>query len=268
MCARCGLTQLNPRRDEDEEAMFYSQEYYERYGFHAKRKSERWIARRTTIVKDLLDAVERLAPLGGARLLDVGCGYGFLLREARARGAAVAGVEPDPAAAAAVRAEGFDVFAGTLEDFARRSADRFDAVSMSHVVEHVSRPVPFLEVGSSLLQTDGLLAVDVPNLRWHLTEGKHPRSAISAHIYFHSEASLRALFSISGLSVQSVTFGMGGRNVCVVGRPTHAPRLPDLPVEDLDWVRTSHARAARRLVRHRRRRRWAKRLRDLLRWRL
>ena len=60
------------------------------------------------------------------------------------RGARVAGVEPDPKAAASLREEGFEVFNGSLQDFAQKAAGEFDVVTISHVVEHINQPIGFL----------------------------------------------------------------------------------------------------------------------------
>jgi ubiquinone/menaquinone biosynthesis C-methylase UbiE len=44
----------------------------------------------------LLEVLERLVPIEGLTLMDVGCGGGRLAKELAARGAKVTGVEPDP----------------------------------------------------------------------------------------------------------------------------------------------------------------------------
>lgn len=164
-------------------------------------------------------------------------------------------MEPDPAAAASLRSEGFDVFNGSLQAFAQQAAGEFQIVTISHVVEHVNLPIQFLADGARLLGPDGLLAAEVPNLTWQLVSGRHPRSAHSAHVYYYSEAALRELFAVSGLSVQAVALQRAGENLCVVGRPVAGRPLGALPIEDPAVVRDMHLRAVRRLRRH-----WPKQL--------
>ena len=112
------------------------------------------------------EALARLArgAAPGARLLDVGCGAGGFLHRARAAGFSAAGLDFNPARVAALRARGFDVFAGGLPEFARRAAPAsFDAISIFQVLEHLDDPAAWLGAAKSLLKPDGLLIVAVPN---------------------------------------------------------------------------------------------------------
>ena len=78
----------------------------------------------------------RLAP-GQRRVLDVGCGPGFLLNAFRSRGWAGVGLERTEQAARHGReALGLDIRTGTLWDEAL-AGGRFDAVVLWHVLEHV-----------------------------------------------------------------------------------------------------------------------------------
>ena len=67
----------------------------------------------------------------GRTWLDIGCGFGFVLDEARRAGFAVRGVEPDPKAAAAARARLGDVVRAADDDAAA------DVISTLDVLEHV-----------------------------------------------------------------------------------------------------------------------------------
>jgi SAM-dependent methyltransferase len=76
----------------------------------------------------------------GGRLLDVGCGTGALVQEARARGHDAVGVDPDAEMAAlASTALGADVVLGGLPDLPFAD-DGFDAVIASFVLNHVDDP--------------------------------------------------------------------------------------------------------------------------------
>ena len=247
VCNRCGLTQLNPRREDDAEVDFYAADYNEIFQQHARSLNPSKVARRTEIAVGLLDAVAELVPLAGARVVDIGCGYGHLLGEARARGASVAGVEPDRRAAASARDAGFDVFAGDLQEFARQASRQFDVVTISHVVEHIGNPVPFLATAGGLLRESGVVAVQVPNLQYYLAVGKHPDKAHSAHVAYHTEATLRGLLAVSGFSVASSAPAQGGRHVYAVGSPATTPMPVELPFEDPDRVRAAHVAAIRGL---------------------
>jgi glycosyltransferase involved in cell wall biosynthesis/SAM-dependent methyltransferase len=95
-------------------------------------------------------------------LLDVGCGAGELLEAARARGWQAHGVEPVSDTAAVARARGFTVACGTLGEIDVEPG-AFDAVTATHVLEHVRRPVEFLEQLASYARPGGRVFVEVPN---------------------------------------------------------------------------------------------------------
>ena len=83
----------------------------------------------------LLDLVGAHRPRG--RLLDVGCGPGLLLDEARRRGYETAGLELSRASAAHARdALGLDVRELALEDF-EDDGGGFDVVVLADVIEHL-----------------------------------------------------------------------------------------------------------------------------------
>ncbi|MBP1152812.1 class I SAM-dependent methyltransferase [Methylocaldum sp. RMAD-M] len=103
------------------------------------------------------------APYPGARLLDVGCGNGTFLRLASRMGWEVHGLEPDPSAAAAARSAGLQVQEGHLPD-THLPSDYFDAVILSHVIEHLHDPIRSLQEVYRILAPGGKLYACTPNL--------------------------------------------------------------------------------------------------------
>jgi SAM-dependent methyltransferase len=95
--------------------------------------------------------------------LDVGCGSGDFLLRMRGRGWEVLGVEPDPVAAAAARRSDLDVRDGMLAD-AAFADDTFDAIVLSHVIEHVHDPIALLRECHRVLRPGGVLVMMTPNL--------------------------------------------------------------------------------------------------------
>lgn len=97
------------------------------------------------------------------KLLDVGCGDGSRMVRLQALGWNVSGQEVDPVAAAqAYRRSNAPIFVGPLEE-ATFPESSFDAVTLSHVVEHVHDPLRLLRTCWRLLKTGGLLVVITPN---------------------------------------------------------------------------------------------------------
>ncbi len=102
-------------------------------------------------------------PGKGARVLDIGCGNGRFLMQMRLAGWEVFGVEPDPKAAAQAVAAGLDVRVGLVAD-AKFPAAHFDAVTMSHVLEHLHEPVVSLRECHRILKPGGMISIATPNL--------------------------------------------------------------------------------------------------------
>ena len=103
-------------------------------------------------------------PYPGATLLDVGCGAGDFVADARAAGWDAAGIDPDPAAVASGNARGLPISTRSLAEVAATSAGSFDAVTMAHVLEHVADPVELLALARTVLRPGGMLWLATPNL--------------------------------------------------------------------------------------------------------
>ncbi len=118
-------------------------------------------AGRRATARRLLDLVARHAT-GRPSLLDVGCGHGLLLDEARSRGWTVLGLEPSASARRhAVETLGLPVRDGTLADL--RPQERFDVVILADVLEHVDDPVLELERCARALVPGGVACVVTPD---------------------------------------------------------------------------------------------------------
>jgi 2-polyprenyl-3-methyl-5-hydroxy-6-metoxy-1,4-benzoquinol methylase len=107
---------------------------------------------------------ERIPQKSGA-LLDVGCGNGAFLEEARKRGYEVTGVELDAKSVQVCRNKGLNVFHGTLAQFCESSGLKrhFDVVTFFEVLEHQDRPREFLQGVRMLLKEGGWIGLSVPN---------------------------------------------------------------------------------------------------------
>jgi len=106
------------------------------------------------------------SPRGGDALLDIGCGSGRFLAWARAAGWSGYGTEVDPSAAKNARAKGFDIHEGPLDELVA-AGRKFDAVTISHVIEHVHEPSALLRTARRLLEPGGYLWIETPNIDSH-----------------------------------------------------------------------------------------------------
>jgi SAM-dependent methyltransferase len=159
------------------------------------------IGRRATAAT-LLDLIGE--HVGSGRLLDVGCGHGLLLDEARRRGFDVVGLELSRSAARHAReALGLDVREVPLEEF--DSWNSFDVVVLADVIEHLDDPVGAVERCARLLRPGGALCVVTPDPS-SLTArvaGARWWGYLPAHTCLLPRATLRELLGAQGLLVSA-----------------------------------------------------------------
>lgn len=141
------------------------------------------------------------------RVLDVGCGSGKFLTDMKSLGWDGAGVEFDPKAAAVARAQSsLEVQVGSVHD-ATFAPESFDAITLSHVIEHLPDPVETLRRCRTLMKPDGLLVMATPNPRSLCRRllGREWRGwEIPRHLYVYSGSALRVCAERAGLRVRSV----------------------------------------------------------------
>lgn len=138
----------------------------------------------------------------GGRLLEVGCGHGLLLDEARAAGFEPLGLELSARAAAYARERlDLDVREQTLASVGGR--DRFDAIVLADVLEHLDDPIAALDRCVDLLAPGGSLCVVTPDpaSRTARVAGARWWGYLPAHTVLVPRATLRALLEERGVEV-------------------------------------------------------------------
>jgi 2-polyprenyl-3-methyl-5-hydroxy-6-metoxy-1,4-benzoquinol methylase len=156
----------------------------------------------------LLDLIAAHVPSG--RLLDVGCGHGLLLDQARARGYETVGLELSRAAARHARETlGLDVRELPLEAFDDgRNGDApgsFDVVVLADVLEHLDDPVGAIDRCARLLRPGGVLCVVTPDPSSLTARAAGARwwGYLPAHTMLLPRRTLRELISARGLVISA-----------------------------------------------------------------
>lgn len=150
-------------------------------------------------------------PRRGGRLLDVGCGSGRFLAQARSLGYTVTGCDFNPVAVEMARKRYSlpDVHLASLEEFRRRHPERrFDVVTAFEVMEHVDDPREFLAHIVDVLDTDGMVAVSVPfRDRWPRFGTDSPWDLPPHHLTRWSKRAISEAFRRAGLDIVTLRTG-------------------------------------------------------------
>jgi len=133
-------------------------------------------------------------------LLDLGCGSGALLLKMRSLGWEAEGVDIDPLAVEVARRQGLHVRLGSLhaQNFADES---FDAVVMSHVIEHVHEPLELLKEMRRILKRGRRIVIATPNaasLGHRMLGSRWPLLDPPRHLQIFTTRALDALVRAAG----------------------------------------------------------------------
>jgi 2-polyprenyl-3-methyl-5-hydroxy-6-metoxy-1,4-benzoquinol methylase len=201
-CESCGLHYLYPRLMEAAMQEVYRQSsYYEggACGYADTSYTGQEAALRATFKRLLGNLAKR--GLTGGDLLEIGCGYGYLLDEARSLFHRRIGTDFSAQAAEIARATGAEVLVGGIEQV---SPDRkFDCIVAIQVIEHVYQPLSFVKQLASHTKPGGYIVVATPDIGGALrrTMGRRwPSFKVPEHVVYFDFQSLSALMHRAGLN--------------------------------------------------------------------
>lgn len=149
---------------------------------------------------ELLDKLEKYRDTNN--LLDVGCGIGYFLEEAKKRGWNVYGTEYTDEAIAICTAKGIQMKKGKLnpEDFGDL---KFDILTSFEVLEHINNPLEELSNFNSLLRKGGIVYATTPNfnslLRYKL-KAEYNVITYPEHLSYYTPKTITKVFKKSGFS--------------------------------------------------------------------
>lgn len=195
-CGACRFLYLSPRP-----APAALAELYRGGGYWEGAGYEDYAAQEATLRATARGLLGRLARRGlGGRLLEVGCGWGYLLDEARPWFSPREGTELDPVACARARQHADAIHAGGVE--AIPPGARYDLIVSSQVVEHVTDPLAFLRGQASHLAPGGAVVVVTPDAgsAWRRALGRRwPSFKLPEHLLYFDRRSLTGLLQRAGL---------------------------------------------------------------------
>ena len=203
-CTQCQLIRQNPRPKWNSLKHYYSDDYTSYAPLIEDVPSKlRQLDRRWGMYK-LLKAVEK-KQLGG-KLLDIGCGTGIFIAEARKRGHwDIFGIEPSANAVEYAQSRlGETIFQG---NFPNVSLDEkgFDVITMWHVVEHLEEPIKSFHTVNHYLRSGGWFIFAIPNLKsLDLKQFKNYWVGwdLPRHLYFFSEETIAEALDQAGFTIK------------------------------------------------------------------
>ncbi|MEB3278748.1 MAG: class I SAM-dependent methyltransferase [Lyngbya sp.] len=143
-------------------------------------------------------------------ICDIGCGSGRLLSACQQLGYRVYGLEPDAEARAVALSKGLQVKQGTAEDLSNHFPEQsFDAIVMTHVLEHCLDPMLALTNVKKVLKPKGIFICEVPNnysigTQWSGASWSH--LDVPRHLHFFTEKSLVSSIEKAGFQILSTQF--------------------------------------------------------------
>jgi len=167
LCSNCGLVFQTPRMPASELEDFYQQEYriaYQGQEGPSDRDFRVQKARAGNLVKFLQEVgIDQVV-----RYVDIGSSAGLFMGDIqKAYDCQVVGIEPGDAYRETTISKGFDVYED-LDQLEDNEENKFDMVSMIHVLEHLPDPVGYLiTLREKFLTLKGKLLLEVPNIYAH-----------------------------------------------------------------------------------------------------
>jgi SAM-dependent methyltransferase len=179
------------------------------------------------------------------QVIDIGCNDGALMDALKRHGyGGIVGVEPIKLAAQQALNKGHvvytDFFGGALADRILQAHGPFEALYLRHVAEHIDSLDEFFQALRKILQADGLLIMELPQVECGLMGGN---AAVlwEEHVNYFTEPLAEYLLRRYGFKIlERRRYAFGGGAIAFVARkvamPRKAPLAPN-PAATLRLVR-------------------------------
>ncbi len=198
-----------------------------------------WYVEQIAGIEAIAGMLVKVGAPSGARMLDVGCGYGFGLDLAQVLyGWEGIGLDPSLAAERGRADLGLDIRPGTLDD-AFEPDERFDVIFASEVLEHVPDPRAFLVSVQRRLSDTGVFLMTTPDAGAVRPETPmtilYPALSVGAHEFLLTKQGLESMLRDAGL--ESNVWVEGATLCALAARSQDALRITNasatVPTSDL-----------------------------------
>jgi 2-polyprenyl-3-methyl-5-hydroxy-6-metoxy-1,4-benzoquinol methylase len=153
-------------------------------------------------IKRKLKLIEKRTSKKGV-LLDYGCGTGDFLAYAKKSGWCTFGFEPNSKAKENAKEKGIEI----IDSLKQLDDNRFDVISLWHVLEHVYHPEASIAEFKRILKPEGVLIIAVPNYKSF--DANHYKEFWAAydvprHLWHFSKSSIQQLASSQNMYVKKI----------------------------------------------------------------
>lgn len=157
--------------------------------------------------QDFLNFCCRANEYSSMRILEIGCGTGYLLSRFQNLGGTVMGIEPGAHGLEGAQRNGVEI----VRDFfpSRTLAGKFDYIVLYCVLEHIEHLEDFFKSLNESLKVNGKLLIAVPDCEESLLRGD-PSCFLHQHWSYFSSLTLSSELANAGFSATVVKSNFGG----------------------------------------------------------
>jgi 2-polyprenyl-3-methyl-5-hydroxy-6-metoxy-1,4-benzoquinol methylase len=203
-CTHCAFVATNPRPSDEQLPAFYKTQNYISHTGKANSLIDRlYLFVRTYSLNWKLNLIsQNNKPVG--HLLDYGCGTGDFLKVCHDQNINVAGVEPSDTARRLAAQKISAHLANTIDEIPDQ---KFDVITLWHVLEHVPDLGQLLTKLKERLTEDGTLFIAVPNYQSY--DGKYYKHFwagydVPRHLWHFTQSSMTLLLSRHSMNITRI----------------------------------------------------------------
>lgn len=199
-CKNCNLVYINPRLNAQSLKIIYGKTYFNRH------TQEKLLKMRLEMYKIEIAEIEKLK--FGGKILDVGCGEGYMLSLFGKKWEKFGTEINRTSAKFALDKFGVQVKTGYLKD-ANFTTNQFDAISIRGVIEHLPNPLGEMKEIARILKPNGIVAVNTPNIECltaKIFKENYRLIDPKVHLYYFSSDTLSQMIKKAGLEVKQIKY--------------------------------------------------------------
>ncbi|MCC9135673.1 class I SAM-dependent methyltransferase [Pontibacter silvestris] len=203
-CENCTFKFTNPRPDEESLSKYYeSEEYISHSNIKTGIINRAYHVVRSITTKQKVELINRYAHSKGS-ILDYGCGTGVFLGACKKDGWEIRGVEPNAKAREIASTETEEIIASDLQDI---EGEKFEVITLWHVLEHIHKLNETMDSILSLLQEDGTMIIAVPNADSHDAKQYKENWAaydVPRHLYHFTQSTMKRFLKKHKMKLEEV----------------------------------------------------------------